>query len=250
MRAGRIAATKGIAMFRSLVAAAGLVLAAPASAGIVFSDTFDGENGGASALNYAAFANFSVSSTVDLIASGAFGINCVGGSGACVDLDGSGGLGTLTSKVTYTVAAGDTVRLFADISGNQRNGDLEGYSLTFNFNNFEDLFDVGYNLGSGDVVVSPTFFGTQPGVLDVVGGGDPFATRSIFFTAGSAASFTFSIGTDSIDAVGPILDNVRLDITRANVAAVPEPATWAMMIMGFGLVGASLRRRTVSVRFA
>jgi hypothetical protein len=29
-------------------------------------------------------------------------------------------------------------------------------------------------------------------------------------------------------------------------AAVPEPATWAMMILGFGLVGASMRRRSAS----
>lgn len=34
-------------------------------------------------------------------------------------------------------------------------------------------------------------------------------------------------------------------------AAVPEPASWAMMIAGFGLVGAAMRRRTkVKVRFA
>lgn len=32
--------------------------------------------------------------------------------------------------------------------------------------------------------------------------------------------------------------------------AVPEPATWAMMIGGFALVGASLRKRRTSVRFA
>lgn len=32
--------------------------------------------------------------------------------------------------------------------------------------------------------------------------------------------------------------------------AVPEPATWAMMIGGMGLVGAALRRRKVAVRFA
>lgn len=237
-------------MLRSLVAAVGLALAAPASAGIVFSDTFNTENGGASALNYSGFANFSVGGTVDLISSGNFGISCVGATGACVDLDGSGNLGTLTSKATYTFAAGDTVRLLADISGNQRDGNLDGYSLTFNFSSFEELFNVGYNLGGSDILVSPVFFGDRSGTLDVVGGSDPFATRSIFFTAGSAGSFTFSIGTDSTDAVGPILDNVRLDIIRANVAAVPEPATWAMMIMGFGLIGASMRRRKVSVRFA
>jgi hypothetical protein len=34
------------------------------------------------------------------------------------------------------------------------------------------------------------------------------------------------------------------------VAAVPEPATWAMMIGGFGAIGASMRRRKVAVRFA
>jgi hypothetical protein len=36
---------------------------------------------------------------------------------------------------------------------------------------------------------------------------------------------------------------------KALVGAVPEPATWSMMILGFGLVGASLRsRRNQSVR--
>jgi hypothetical protein len=34
-----------------------------------------------------------------------------------------------------------------------------------------------------------------------------------------------------------------LDDTLPNVQAVPEPATWAMMIAGFGLAGATLRQR-------
>ncbi|QXQ08680.1 PEPxxWA-CTERM sorting domain-containing protein [Sphingosinicellaceae bacterium] len=29
------------------------------------------------------------------------------------------------------------------------------------------------------------------------------------------------------------------------VAGVPEPATWAMLIIGFGLVGSAMRRRPV-----
>jgi hypothetical protein len=33
-------------------------------------------------------------------------------------------------------------------------------------------------------------------------------------------------------------------------AAVPEPATWAMMIMGFGVVGYAMRRRRTAVRFS
>ncbi|WP_353216896.1 CHRD domain-containing protein [Sandarakinorhabdus sp.] len=34
---------------------------------------------------------------------------------------------------------------------------------------------------------------------------------------------------------------------RGNLGAVPEPASWAMMIAGFGLVGTSLRRRRAAM---
>ena len=33
---------------------------------------------------------------------------------------------------------------------------------------------------------------------------------------------------------------------RGNLAAVPEPASWAMMVIGFGLVGSAVRRRTLA----
>lgn len=37
-------------------------------------------------------------------------------------------------------------------------------------------------------------------------------------------------------------DNVRLTATHS-VSAVPEPAAWAMMISGFGVIGTAMRRR-------
>lgn len=40
---------------------------------------------------------------------------------------------------------------------------------------------------------------------------------------------------------------------KASFGAVPEPATWALMILGFGVVGGAMRRRqsaTAKVRFA
>jgi hypothetical protein len=37
------------------------------------------------------------------------------------------------------------------------------------------------------------------------------------------------------------VDNVTFDVTRTGV--IPEPASWTLMIGGFGLVGAALRRR-------
>ena len=41
---------------------------------------------------------------------------------------------------------------------------------------------------------------------------------------------------------------IAADVNGAVDGAVPEPATWAMMILGFGMVGGALRRRRQSVR--
>ncbi len=46
-------------------------------------------------------------------------------------------------------------------------------------------------------------------------------------------------------------DLIAFDVMGYDIAAVPEPATWAMMIGGFGFVGAAMRRRRlVRVSFA
>lgn len=39
-------------------------------------------------------------------------------------------------------------------------------------------------------------------------------------------------------------------LTRVSPASVPEPATWAMMITGFGMAGVAIRRRAVRYRLA
>lgn len=49
---------------------------------------------------------------------------------------------------------------------------------------------------------------------------------------------------------GLAVDNFRLSATLAQTAAVPEPSTWALLVLGFGVVGASLRRRAKMTKAA
>ena len=59
---------------------------------------------------------------------------------------------------------------------------------------------------------------------------------------GPASNPTFNTGTFNLSG-GFTAGAATLTITRAAVAAVPEPGTWAMMLIGFGAMGVSLRRR-------
>ena len=49
-----------------------------------------------------------------------------------------------------------------------------------------------------------------------------------------------SAGGSSVDA---ILDNFKLTTSANLTTPVPEPSTWAMMLLGFGAIGFALRRR-------
>ena len=68
------------------------------------------------------------------------------------------------------------------------------------------------------------------------GAGTVWLPQFLNFSVGAQSTLTFAaIGTS--DSLGGYLDNIAL-------AEVPEPATWAMMLGGFGLLGAAARRRT------
>ncbi|WP_372785115.1 PEPxxWA-CTERM sorting domain-containing protein [Phenylobacterium sp.] len=75
-------------------------------------------------------------------------------------------------------------------------------------------------------------------VLNIASGGfSGWQTATMFFTATQATqTLTFlSIGTPNGLPPMAALDGVSL--------TVPEPATWAMMLVGFGGIGAMIRRR-------
>ena len=87
--------------------------------------------------------------------------------------------------------------------------------------------------------------GTGQGNFDIVTGQRPNRT---FFGATSNTAFSAVTLTGITPNAFPVVDNLRLGSVA--VAAVPEPATWAMMIMGFGVVAGAMRRRRRPVAFA
>jgi len=77
--------------------------------------------------------------------------------------------------------------------------------------------------------------------------------EEIFFNTDTKVGLeTFVVNKTGLKAflyfadAGVQIDNLALE----GVAAVPEPATWAMMILGFGGVGATIRRRRQSLAVA
>ncbi|SNS78417.1 PEP-CTERM protein-sorting domain-containing protein [Sphingomonas laterariae] len=75
-------------------------------------------------------------------------------------------------------------------------------------------------------------------------GSSPIATHTASFASLADKDITkFTFRNQS--SAGQF-DNIVLN----DVAAVPEPATWAMMIGGFGMVGGALRRRRPNRAFA
>ncbi len=91
--------------------------------------------------------------------------------------------------------------------------------------------------------------------LFVYNGATLLATVRSSLAAGGLYQYTLSYGAASITSVavqaGSFSDWVGVDniVFTPAVGGVPEPMTWATMVLGFGIVGMGLRRRR-SVAFA
>jgi hypothetical protein len=226
----------------------GASAASRAAAATLLNDNFDEEAvpAGGWIMNDTSFTNFVVASgSVDLLTAGnAFGLTGSGtnSTGNVIDLDGSTNQGGfLQTKQAYAFNAGDIVTLSVDVGGNQRLGS-DGLFVGFQFAGAPSVTDVAFTGLSNSVQPGNTLMGTA--TLDSTA---PFSVYTISFRATSNGSLTAVVGTDSTDDRGPLLDRVTLsDVTNA----IPEPTSWALLIVGFGGIGGLMRRSRMRIATA
>ena len=98
-----------------------------------------------------------------------------------------------------------------------------------------------FDFGAGDLLT-----GTYDGVLSASGTAGVFDNLESYIVTGGTgrfANFAGSLtGTGTVTFAPGSLPASQQSIT-GNIGAVPEPTTWAMMLIGFGAIGVSFRRR-------
>ena len=152
------------------------------------------------------------------------------------DAGGTGNTANEPSGNTVLIALG-TAMPFIDVNA--------GFSDAFTF--YYSAFDAGSvslydGLGGTGTLLGSVQFTAQADGNNCVGDPSGIAcnwTLAGINFAGTARSVTFG-GT--FNQIG--YDN--LTFGAADVGAVPEPGTWAMMLLGFGAIGFGLRRRRMS----
>jgi hypothetical protein len=172
----------------------------------------------------------------------------VGASEASIDFIGSssdGLFGMDTSANVYSLSTSTGASTALGPSGLTLSPD--DYALS---TGFPALY---FNNGKKGYVLSPTngtaiqlgtyAAGVGVGALADIGG---IAYGAAISTAADPTSeiYTFNLATDAVSELSTV---TGADGQIYGLAAVPEPATWTMMLLGFGAMGALLRRRARSV---
>ncbi len=143
-------------------------------------------------------------------------------------------LGAGTYNLSFTSGLYDAFSRFSGSAGCDSNG--QNCSQGFE-NSIKYVIDgITYSLGDG----------AANGGIGPINPGDAYyntAQLSLAKAAAYSAQFTLAApGNVSFYIFDDFLGDNRGGISLA-VSAVPEPGTWAMMLVGFGAIGATMRRR-------
>lgn len=164
----------------------------------------------------------------------------------------SGGYVILPSVEGWTATAGDGIEVQNHAAGDPLS-ETNLVELDSNNNSaMSQTIDAG-------VYTLDFFYSARPGIpassngIDVLlngtsifnitgdgGNGTSWMEQTVNFTAAGPSTLTFA-ATGQSDSYGGYLDNISLS------GAVPEPATWSMMLLGFGGIGFAMRRKRALV---
>lgn len=109
-----------------------------------------------------------------------------------------------------------------------------GFFFTVDVAGLASSGDITLNLDSGALSLSRTITGSGTGSFFGFVSDDPLSQLTVSAVAPTSGY------------LWPAINNLTLG--GAAVAAVPEPATWALMIAGLGVIAAGLRRRPRTAR--
>jgi hypothetical protein len=131
--------------------------------------------------------------------------------------------------------------------------DINGYASLDGVNCCTDTFTLNLN---GTDIYSAAFAlggGGANAVFLAPAGATQTATEFGFFAGGVASVYVpltllagSNVLTFSYSGAAQGTGDESWGLSNVSVSAVPEPQSWALMIAGFGLVGASMRRRSVA----
>jgi len=151
-----------------------------------------------------------------------------------------------STSVTFTASAGAGVTDFI-IQGFRSLDGVNPYQDTFTLSlNGTDVFSGSFGLGGG---------GTD--AVFLAGAGATYSTANVVFFGGGEATIhtplTLAAGTNTLtfrysgDAQGTGDEAWGIRALTVTGATVPEPAAWGLLIAGFVMTGAAVRRRSATV---
>ena len=183
-------------------------------------------------------------SAVNLIANGNFENTGFGGTGSYYNVGAVGADNAVPGDFGFAVTL-NNVDIIANgvytaslANGGAYNLDLNGYDTGAISQTFTTVLgriytvSIDYTQNGGGKSAAVNVNGSSIGTLVGSGSWQNFTTTFV----GTGAATTFDVTSLVGSSGGVVLDNI-------SVAGVPEPASWAMLLTGFGMLGFAMRRR-------